>query len=63
MEFRGCRGVWMVYSYNDELTAMFISDQVLNVVLYQKSVGYGTIGFWPTGMTLHEAIEWWKGVM
>lgn len=54
----GIVGVWMLYSWSDNLSVSLITTKPETAILRAES--YEQIGFWPIGMTINEAVNWWE---
>lgn len=54
----GTVGVWMIYSWSEGLRVSFITTKPEVAIL--KADSYEQIGFWPIGMIINEAINWWE---
>lgn len=53
-------GVWIVYDYDTTAYALSVHIDVVDAAKLSSRLGYGHVGFWPFGMTLPDAINWWK---
>ncbi len=60
--FRNKHGAWMIYGYGDTLEVPYITNSLEGVVIALTrdfSNMYHQIGFWPHGMSMREAVDWW----
>lgn len=60
VEVYGRRGVWMWYDLQEGYVAQLISDDVKVVARAQATNKYGSVGFWPFGMGIADAVKWWE---
>ena len=58
---RDREGVWFTYSYDGPPYVIAVYNDVTPAALNTAKAGFGSVGFWPFGMELKEAIEWWTG--
>ena len=57
---QGKRGVWVLYILGEGNKALKFHDDPVQIILDLANEGYGNIAFWPMGMSLDEALEWWN---
>jgi hypothetical protein len=61
--YEGRRGVWAVWENEEDGDVLFISEKPVEAILELAKMGSGTILFWPFGLRLEEAIDWWTEVV
>lgn len=54
-------GVWLLYDYDSGPYAQAIYASPDQAARAQARQGYGRVGFWPLGLDLREAVDWWEG--
>lgn len=59
-KFNNVEGVWVIYDLDESMTIRYFSADPVDVIIKHSDSGYGHIMFWPMGMPLSEAIDWWS---
>ena len=59
-EFKGAKGVWMLYDYDHSPYLVSIHDDELAAIVANTGLG-NHIGFLPFGMLFQDAVKKWEG--
>lgn len=60
-EFKNRTGVWFIYNPTaDGIEVVSIQDDAVQAIVDLANQGTARLGFWPVGMGLYPAVNWWE---
>lgn len=60
-EFKNRPGVWFVYNPTESsIEVVSIQEDPIHAIVDLANQGTARLGFWPTGDSLYNAVNWWE---
>lgn len=59
-EVKNRKGIWVIYNFDTQLHALFITDDSNAAITELANMGDAKLGFWPFGLSLTDAVGWWE---